>query len=351
VRGSTGARNAEWRTSPGRARHTEQEALRRRVQPPADIARLRRLNTAKPALTTAQHPNPPISHPDPLHRLTPRHSPPTPAPSAATWSSPASTTASTAAQHPLDSPHPPVPSTGQRRVSQNRQALQMRWFAACIYVVLGVALTIAVSWALALTISAAPTPTRRAIESRLALPPPHDALPVLVLHSVTLGSDLILIKFDRSAASRPQSELPSWSRLPDRAVARLEAPNAGRSAAQYLFIWEEARGWPFRAMRWLADPHASSSGIEQGVALKPLIDATGTILPYQTQAIPTGVIPLGFLLDTAFWACAAAAVHRGLALLRSTLRAQSGRCTACGYVLRAGSTCPECGVAARKRSG
>lgn len=62
-------------------------------------------------------------------------------------------------------------------------------------------------------------------------------------------------------------------------------------------------------------------------------------------ALPTRILPLGFVLDSLIWGLAFAAVRWGVPSIRGKWREERGRCFRCGYPRPEGSTepCSECG--------
>jgi hypothetical protein len=91
-------------------------------------------------------------------------------------------------------------------------------------------------------------------------------------------------------------------------------------------------GWPRLAMTrlWLV---SSGSGVHSST--------TGL-----AANVPTRILPLGFTLNTLFYAAALLGVAEGVAFARRRVRRGRGRCPSCGYDragLAEGSACPECG--------
>jgi hypothetical protein len=64
---------------------------------------------------------------------------------------------------------------------------------------------------------------------------------------------------------------------------------------------------------------------------------------------PTRILPLGFALNTLFYAAVLLGTVEGVAFARRRVRRGKGRCPSCGYDragLAEGSACPECGAGA-----
>jgi hypothetical protein len=74
------------------------------------------------------------------------------------------------------------------------------------------------------------------------------------------------------------------------------------------------------------------------------------------RLLPTAVMPIGFAINTSFYAAILWMMVAGAGVLRRKQRLRRGRCAACGYSLRknVSERCPECGVTAfqyRDRQG
>jgi hypothetical protein len=111
--------------------------------------------------------------------------------------------------------------------------------------------------------------------------------------------------------------------------------------AQYSELIMGEFGWPLRASRLaLWWDYQGNMGGEDTL----IIQLDGT------RRLPTRVLPLGFALNTLFYAAVLLGVVEFVAFARRRVRRGGGRCPACGYdpAGRAeGSACPECGGKAR----
>ena len=70
----------------------------------------------------------------------------------------------------------------------------------------------------------------------------------------------------------------------------------------------------------------------------------------RTVIVPTDILPLGFALNTLFYAAVLLGVVEGVAFARRRARGGRGLCPSCGYDregLAGGAACPECGRGAR----
>jgi hypothetical protein len=101
-------------------------------------------------------------------------------------------------------------------------------------------------------------------------------------------------------------------------------------------------GFPFRAL-------AETSENFRSVGAPPVVifpeDIPGFIAKH-IIVLPTAVLPLGFALNTLFYAAVLLGVVEGVAFARRRIRRRKGRCASCGYDragLAEGAACPECG--------
>jgi hypothetical protein len=135
----------------------------------------------------------------------------------------------------------------------------------------------------------------------------------------------------------------------------------------------EAHGWPLLAM-WCGRKTASSTAagdLSWGIELKDLgwnpLGSSPTIgrgsrmlqfgnAPLQPQALPLGVLGIGFVVNSlmaaALWATVLVASFTWFASIRGLVRARRGRCRRCGYDVAHvdHSRCPECGATVVRRN-
>lgn len=140
-------------------------------------------------------------------------------------------------------------------------------------------------------------------------------------------------------SQRNISFIPSWSDIekPDTYPTQ-EGRITGREV--------NAFGWPYRALkyevRFSQPPGSLAFKVTSGVLLR----APSVVI--EAQALPTGLIPTGFLCNTlifglVLWLGWFTKAIRPFTLLRRS-RIRRGRCPACGYLSKTESpVCPECG--------
>ena len=122
-------------------------------------------------------------------------------------------------------------------------------------------------------------------------------------------------------------------------------------------------GWPRCALRTVyeCDPFGMrpdavfEPGLEVPAWLaRPVYAPTlgSSASQFPRPLLPLHPIPLGFTLDTLFYAALLAALFLAPPRLRRFLRLRRGLCPACGYDLAGNTTgiCPECGAAATKEA-
>lgn len=153
------------------------------------------------------------------------------------------------------------------------------------------------------------------------------------------------------------STLPRADRFPTGYPVPLEGPNSRRDIRF---------GWPLRAMFAYQLRHIDlNSRNELGWThayipiSRPapafylfLRDDSAKNFPNPPLAVPTGILPRGFAINTAFYAATWWIAFSGLKLSRGQVRTWRGRCRACAYPragLTRGTPCPECGRSPRTR--
>ena len=117
----------------------------------------------------------------------------------------------------------------------------------------------------------------------------------------------------------------------------------GQKFLIHIARWRIATGLPMKALDLAgtldADGTIKSSG-------KDVPAPVARHLNISALKLPTRVLPLGFALNTLFYAAVLLGVVEGVAFARRRARRGKGRCPACGYHpagLAEGAACPECG--------
>lgn len=118
------------------------------------------------------------------------------------------------------------------------------------------------------------------------------------------------------------------------------------SAMQFASSWRF--GWPFRSMQlqygWEHHPEVPKPN--------PAAWSTGISIPshvsrrlafFDLTDLPTSLLPLGLVLNSAFMAGLAFPVSITTSHLWSILRRRNGTCAKCGYDVTGLHQCPECG--------
>ncbi len=149
-------------------------------------------------------------------------------------------------------------------------------------------------------------------------------------------------------ADKPTSEIvPSWAK-PYLAIIG-PRPQTGNEIEDMLsdFRHTQGSGWPLRCLHCEPTFRVEKAGLRI-VAANALVlgdSRLGGIA--ELRFLPFGPIPLGLIIDTAFYGALWSIPLFGPILVRRVLRARHGRCPQCAYDLRATPThspCPECGT-------
>ncbi len=132
--------------------------------------------------------------------------------------------------------------------------------------------------------------------------------------------------------------VPAWS----RASAMPTEANYGQGTAA---LWEDAAGWP---MRGLASLHQEVVGQNAGTSWGLRFGAAQGFLGLP-RVLPLRPIPVGFAVNTIFYAAVFWLLIPGPFALRRFIRVKRGRCVKCGYPMGESAVCTECGKALPRR--
>jgi len=135
-------------------------------------------------------------------------------------------------------------------------------------------------------------------------------------------------------------EVPSWA-----------IPPAPDTVARV--VETHAAGWPMLALRYTVEQHVPPQ--TPGTRVRPTwvshwgADVTRWFPTWAGgEHLPLLPIPLGFVVDMAFFGAVIWAMARGVVFIRAARRRRRGLCGGCGYDLRGlapSVPCPECGAA------
>jgi hypothetical protein len=108
---------------------------------------------------------------------------------------------------------------------------------------------------------------------------------------------------------------------------------------EYIVSSDTWAGWPGRAL-WCGG--RGSFPLEGALELPPILAQRLNV-----RKLPARILPLGFALNTLFYAAVVLGMVECVAFARRRVRRSKGRCPSCGYDragLANGAACPECGT-------
>lgn len=220
-----------------------------------------------------------------------------------------------------------------------------------VLVLLGVASTVLVAWALAWD------PGESRLPMRIALPPETPAISVSRRDAMG-GVSLVAITVSGGGGAAAPEQIvgldalaPSWTRRELLEWTRGEAGPAEGSARAMVLT-----GWPALSM-WSSFDLEPSSGYwwykaRNGILVAPAPATPDyfALLSPRERVLPTRVAAPGFAVCTTFWGAVWGAVLLGPPAIKRAMRKRRGKCLVCGYDRRGlgmGRVCPECGGADR----
>ena len=218
--------------------------------------------------------------------------------------------------------------------------MKRRLFKLVLFLLLGAVVNVAVAWGCALVVDLG---SRRPEGAGLTVDPAHGSRSFLIWRGVgafrIINDETDWAEDRRGGRSWVEtSSLPHWTAL--RAIPPL----------QDGVLWDDARGWPFLALRCrfgpsddIRNPYTVLGGLF--VRDHPM---TGRVigLPTPPFVLPYQPIWTGFAINTVFYAAILWLLTLGPFTARRMIRRKRGRCIKCGYDLRGAEheACPECGA-------
>ena len=217
-----------------------------------------------------------------------------------------------------------------------------------LFLILGAITTIAVAWGCAMWVDRGQA---KLVEGRTM----HGY--VWVVHRGSApGSEFVLwvktygnfvAAFPDDEGNLPLDLIPSWSTISHE----INPARPKRYGLQSQM--QDARGWPMLSMRCTFLRTRSVVGgrtrqeVVSGLEMSPRIWASGNCSYRKARALPYIPIPLGFVVNTLFYAAFIGLSIAGRSAGRRVIRRKRGLCIKCGYDLRnvEHEKCPECGVA------
>ena len=159
----------------------------------------------------------------------------------------------------------------------------------------------------------------------------------------TVDSDFDEIQPGWSNLSLHMDETVEESR---REAANPENANVKKRITPYVLM-QHAFGFPLRCLYWNWEMDSGNVNIRfsYSLSLKPRPSLPQTTHPNEQRALPLGIIPFGFAINTISYASLLWFLISGLSVLRRYFRHKRGLCVKCAYDLRGADhlQCPECG--------
>jgi hypothetical protein len=237
-----------------------------------------------------------------------------------------------------------------------------RFAVIALFLALGALANVAVAWACAAWIIIPPAGMRTAWVDIDGLERVN-GWKVSVKQTVFATQVVAMVRVTIDDDGTPASDVvPRWSdvlSMMDQAVQATKAEMAAMERAGInapigpSVIMQKAYGWPCCALYWNWDNGAykvntpPGEPITRAIALPQRPNPPGSFSLDDARALPTAIIPIGFIMNTLLFATALWLLIPGPLALRRAIRRRRGRCVKCGYDLRGveHERCPECGLA------
>jgi hypothetical protein len=147
----------------------------------------------------------------------------------------------------------------------------------------------------------------------------------------------------REAQGVPADIVPSWCGLVHAAMRQSADARAGASIHPGV-MYDDARGWPMRALWYRWDSGGGVVAFSGGIALPPAEpDPPGALNTWNQRALALRPWWPGLAVDLLFWAALLWLLIRGPFALRRFLRLKRGLCPHCAYPMGQSPVCSECG--------
>lgn len=253
-------------------------------------------------------------------------------------------------------------TSSRERVSGARRIIAR----ACVFVLLGAMVNVAVAWGCAVFIDLRNVPeqfnvTHDPVSETWIADTRRDGFGVsqsirreVMPSTYGVTSDHYILEIDAMAS-------PIIVLEPGETIEREgqdKHRTAGTSGHQHFLTlepWTNFCGWPMPSMRcWLENqsgyPSSLASARRGPVRLVAGIDLSGGKIGPDSRALPLQPMWLGFAINTLFYATILWMLFAAVLALRRRRRMKRGLCPACAYPVGTSPVCTECGAPVNVRS-
>ena len=215
----------------------------------------------------------------------------------------------------------------------------------CIYLALGLAITVAVAWMSSCLVD------KYAIHRILIT---RGLMGELAWYELWSSTSTSLITTSPDVSFHAQQSIPIESHPPAKGIERYFGSAPARFSPGLFF--DACHGWPMVALRWTVVVEGATlvaTGIQLGPG--PFIKhdrdfGTSIVNIPQASRVVLPIEPIwgGLIADIAFWSVGPWFAIAGAMRCRAIYRRRQGRCERCGYPIDVArpsskSPCPECG--------